>query len=70
MAHRFAVAVDWDEHGRPVGSVPSLDDCVATGSDMEDMLDKLEEEVRVRVSDLGEPEDSEIELVGYDIWTF
>ncbi len=70
MAHRFAVAVDWDEHGRLMGSVPSLDDCVATGADMEDMLDKLEEEVRSRLNEQGEPGDSDIEFVGFDLWAF
>lgn len=68
MAHRFAVTVDWDVYGRPVGTVPSLDDCEATGSDMEEMLDRLEEEVRSRLGGLGEPKDSDIELVGHDIW--
>ncbi|TFH35974.1 MAG: hypothetical protein E4G93_02875 [Dehalococcoidia bacterium] len=69
MAHRFAIAVDWNDYGRPVGSVPSLDDCVATGRDMEEMLDKLEEEVRMRLGSLGESGDVDIEFVGYDIWT-
>lgn len=69
MAHRFAVSVDWNDYGWPVGSVPSLDDCVATGIDMEEMLDRLEEEVRSRLIAMGESEDVEIELVGYDIWT-
>jgi hypothetical protein len=68
VAHRFAVSVDWDNDGHPVGTIPSLDDCEATGTDMEDMLDKLEEEVRSRLGGLGEPEDADIELVGYDIW--
>ena len=69
MAHRFAIAVDWDDYGRPVGSVPSLDDCVATGRDME-MLDNLEEEVRMHlIRSLGESGDVDIEFVGYDIWT-
>ena len=67
MAHRFAVTVDWDYYGHPVGTVPSLD-CEATGNDMEDMLERLEEEVRSRLGGLGESEDVDIELVGYDIW--
>ncbi len=69
MTHRFAVSVDWNDYGWPVGSVPSLDDCAATGIDMEQMLDKLEEEVRTRLIARGEPGDVEIELVGYDLWT-
>jgi len=69
VTHRFAVSVDWNDYGWPVGCVPSLDDCVATGIDMEDMLDKLEGEVRARLIALGEAEDVDIELVGYDLWT-
>jgi predicted RNase H-like HicB family nuclease len=69
VTHRFAVSVDWNDYGWPVGSVPALDDCVAVGIDMEDMLDKLEEEVRTRLVALGEAEDVEIEFVGYDLWT-
>lgn len=69
MAHRFAVSVDWNDYGWPVGTVPSLDNCAATGRDMEEMLDKLEEEVRLRLIGLGEPGDVDIELVGYDLWT-
>jgi len=68
VTHRFAVSVDWNDYGWPVGFVPALDDCVATGIDMEDMLDKLEEEVRARLIALGEAEDVDIELVGYDLW--
>ena len=69
MAHRFTVAVDLNDYGWPVGSVPSLDDCVATGRDMEEMLDNLEAEVRTRLIAMGEPEDVDFELVGYDVWT-
>ena len=69
MAHRFAVSVDWNDYGWPVGTVPSLDNCAATGRDMEEMLDKLEEEVRLRLIALGESGDVDIELVGYDLWT-
>jgi predicted RNase H-like HicB family nuclease len=69
VAHQFAVSVDWNDYGWPVGTVPSLDNCAATGRDMEEMLDNLEEEVRVRLVALGQPVDVEIELVGYDLWT-
>jgi predicted RNase H-like HicB family nuclease len=68
VTHRFAVSVDWNDDGWPVGVVPSLDDCVATGIDMEDMLEKLEDEVRTHLVALGEAEDVDIELVGYDLW--
>jgi len=67
LTQRFAISVVHDDCGRPVGSVPSLDDCVVTGSDMEQMLDLLEEEVRVRLISKGEAAD-DIELVGYDAW--
>lgn len=69
MAHRFAVSIDWNDYGWPVGTVPALDSCAATGRDMEEMLDNLEEEVRVRLIALGQPEDVEVELVGYDLWS-
>jgi hypothetical protein len=36
---------------------------------MEEMLDNLEEEVRMRLSAQGQTGDLDIELVGYDIWT-
>ena len=68
MTQRFAITVDYDEFGRPVGTVPGLDDCVATGRDIEEMLENLEEEVRVYLVSAGYGEDDEIELVGYDIW--
>lgn len=70
MAHRFAVSVDWNDYGWPVGIVPSLGNCAATGRDMEEMLDKLEEEVRAILVARGESEDVDIELVGYDLFTF
>ena len=69
VAYRFAVSVDWNDYGWPVGTIPSLDNCAATGRDMEEMLDNLEEEVRARLIALGESGDAEIELVGYDVWT-
>lgn len=69
VAYRFAVSLDWNDYGWPVGSVPALDDCAATGIDMADMLDKLEDEVRARLVAQGEPEDVDIELVGYDLWS-
>ena len=67
MTQRFAIAVDFDDYGRPIGTVPALDDCVATGRDMEEMLERLEEEVRVCLVSVGQLDD-DIELVGYDIW--
>ncbi|MFC2008482.1 type II toxin-antitoxin system HicB family antitoxin [Chloroflexota bacterium] len=68
MTLRFAIAVGFDEHGRPIGAVPALDDCVATGRDMEEMLDRLQEEVRVYLVSAGQLNDDDIELVGYDVW--
>lgn len=68
MTQRFAIAVDYDEYGRPIGSVPSLDDCVATGRDMEEMLERLEDEVRSYLVSMGQLEDDDIEFVGYDLW--
>ena len=67
MTQRFAISVAWDDHGHPIGSVPALDDCTATGRDMEEMLDRLEEEVKVQLIGRGET-GGDIELVGYDIW--
>jgi predicted RNase H-like HicB family nuclease len=67
MTQRFAISVDWDDYGHPIGNVPALDDCTATGRDMEEMLDRLEEEVRLQLIDRGEI-GGDIELVGYDIW--
>lgn len=67
MTQRFAIAIDYDEYGRPIGSVPSLDNCVATGRDMEEMLERLEEEVRTYLVSVGQLED-DIEFVGYDPW--
>jgi len=69
VAHRFAISVDWNDYGWPVGTVPSLDDCAASGIDMEQMLENLEEEVRARLVAMGELEDVDIEFVGYDVWT-
>ncbi|MBN1857009.1 MAG: hypothetical protein JW846_08665 [Dehalococcoidia bacterium] len=68
MSQRFAISVVHDDCGRPVGSVPSLNGCVVVASNMEEMLDLLEEEVRTRLIARGEMAD-EIELVGYDAWT-
>ncbi len=70
MTQRFAVVVNFDEHGRPIGTVPTLDDCAATGGDMEEMLERLEEEVRYQLLSSGQldDEDEDIELVGYDSW--
>ncbi len=70
MTHEFAVSVDWDDHGRVVGAVPALDDCVAVGGDMDEMLERLEEEVRGQLAARGRlGEDEDIELVGFDLWT-
>lgn len=68
MTQRFAISVVWDNYGHLIGSVPALDDCTATGRDMEEMLDLLEEEVKLQLIDRGEV-GGDIELVGYDIWT-
>lgn len=68
MAHRFTVSVDWNDYGWPVGMISSLGNCAATGRDMEEMLDKLEEEVRSVLVSRGEPEDAEIEFVGLDVF--
>jgi len=46
--------------------ISSLGNCAATGRDMEEMLDKLEEEVRSVLASRGEPEDAEIEFVGFN----
>ncbi len=66
MAHCFSIGFDWDEQGRLTGSVRSLRDCSATGNDLEEMLDRLEEEVRSRLHPGEESAEMEIELVGYD----
>ncbi len=68
LTHRFAISVDHDERGCPVGHVHSLEDCAVTGSDMEEMLDLMEEAVRARLIEKGEVAD-DIELIGYDAWT-
>jgi predicted RNase H-like HicB family nuclease len=68
MTQRFAIRVDYDEYGRPIGSVPALDDCAATGRDMEEMLDRLEDEVRMYLESVGQLDDDDIEFVGYDPW--
>jgi len=68
MTQRFSITVEYDEHGRPIGAVPGLDDCVATGRDIEEMLDNLEEEVRVYLVSVGYGEDADIELIGHDVW--
>ena len=70
MTYEFAVSVDWDDRGRVIGAVPALDDCVAVGSDMDEMLERLEEEVRSVLASRGRlREDDDIELVGFDLWT-
>ncbi len=66
MVRRFSFDVDWDEYGGISGFVPSLHDCSATGNDLEDMLDKLEEEVRKRLLACGQSAEDEIELLGCD----
>jgi len=68
MTQRFTITVEYDDRGRPIGAVPGLADCVATGRDMEEMLDKLEEEIRVYLVSVGRLDDEDIELVGYGIW--
>jgi predicted RNase H-like HicB family nuclease len=67
LTKRFAISVAWDDYGHPIGCVPALGDCMATGRDMEEMLDQLEEEVKLRLIDRGETS-ADIELVGGDIW--
>ena len=67
MTQRFAISVARDDYGRLTGIVPALDDCKATGKDMEEMLERLEEEVQLQ---LGRDEmGGDIELVGYDTCT-
>lgn len=66
MVHRFSIGFDWDEHGQITGTIPSLQDCSATGNDLEEMLDKLEEEARKTLAAHGESSESEIELVSYN----
>jgi len=68
MTQQFAITVEYDDYGRPIGTVPGLDDCVAIGRDIEEMLDRLEGEVRVYLVSAGYGGDDDIELVGYDIW--
>ena len=67
MAYRFAVSIDWNDYGWPVGIIMSLNGCAATGRDMAEMLDKLEDEVRALLIARGESTDVEIELVGHDL---
>jgi len=70
VTHEFAVSVDWDDHGRVIGNVPALDDCIAVGADMDEMLELLEEEVRSQLAARGRlGADDDIELVGFDLWT-
>ncbi len=70
MTYEFAVSVDWDDRGCVIGAVPALDDCVAVGNDMGEMLERLEEEVRSQLASRGRlREDDDIELVNFDLWT-
>lgn len=66
MTQRFAISVARDDCGHLTGSVPALDGCAASGRDMDEMLERLEEEVKLQLTDRGEI-DGDIELVGYDI---
>ena len=66
MTQRFSISVARDDDGHLRGSVPALDGCAATGMDMAEMLERLEEEVKLQLTDRGET-DGDIELVGYDI---
>ncbi len=66
MTQRFAISVARDDYGHLTGSVPALDGCAASGRDMDEMLERLEEEVKLQLTDRGEI-DGDIELVGYDI---
>ena len=66
MTQRFAISVALNDDGRLTGSVPALDGCAATGMDVEEMLERLEEEVKLQLTERGEI-DGDIELVGYDI---
>ncbi len=66
MTQRFAISVARDDDGQLTGSVPALDGCAATGMDMDEMLERLEEEVKLQLTGRGEM-DGDIELVGYDI---
>lgn len=66
MTQRFSISVARDDNGHLTGSVPALDGCAATGMDMDEMLERLEEEVKLQLTDRGEV-DGDIELVGYDI---
>ena len=67
MTQRFSISVALDDDGHLTGSVPALDGCAATGMDMEEMLERLEEEVKLQLIDRGEM-GGDIELVGYDVW--
>ncbi len=69
MVHRYPIGVGLDEQGRITGSVSSLQGCRATGYDLEEMLDRLDDEVRRRLHSGEEPVDVEIELVGYGLST-
>ena len=67
MTQRFAVSIARDDHGHLIGSVPALDGCTATGRDMEEILERLEDEVKLHLIGRGEMS-GDIELVGYDTW--
>ncbi len=69
MVHRYSIGVGLDEQGRITGSVSIVQGCSATGHDLEEMLDRLDDEVRRRLHSGDDLMDVDIELVGYDLST-
>ncbi len=63
MAREFTVVIERDEEGYLVGSVPSLPGCHTQARTMDDLLERIDEAIRLCLEVEGE-EAGTLELVG------
>ena len=64
MAQEYTVVIERDHEGYLVGSVPNLKGCHTQARSMDELLERIEEAIRLWLEAQGEHAPEPLELVG------
>lgn len=64
MPQEFTVVMERDEEGFLVGSVPTLKGCHTQARSMDELLERIEEAIRLCLEAQGDEATTSLELVG------